>query len=212
MSNWQQVELTRPIFTDEAPEPKRTSPQGAVEPVGQETLTKGSFDSVSSAQDHTGARYIAFVYNNGFGAWGRVIGPAGRQWELRCPPVAGIPHKADSISLLVVGNSLVVHMTSHATNEGPRVMAVWEATIPVVEEPCGEGALPYFRPGATLTRGQAAKIVASAAYSPDAIEAAKDSAQRFQDVPPGSTFFEFVNVLAADHAMGGYGCTPTKEG
>jgi hypothetical protein len=219
MNNWQQITLGFPIFADEAPEiplkdafKQRADGSFSVPvPVEQELMKKGSFDSVSAVQDHTGARYVAFVYNNGYGATGRVIGPPGRQWELVLPPLEGIPHKADSISLLMVGNSLVVHMTSHATNEGPRVMAVWEATIPVVEEPCGDVALHYFRPGAPVTRGQLCKILAIELFTDEELREAAQGSQRFADVPPGSTFYPFIGKLAESGAIGGYGCTKPKE-
>ncbi len=69
-------------------------------------------------------------------------------------------------------------------------------------EPCvPPGNKPYFRPGAQATRGQIAKIVANAAGYGD-----PPGDQRFEDVLPGSTFYDFVQRLASRGAIGGYQC------
>lgn len=70
-----------------------------------------------------------------------------------------------------------------------------------VGEPCGSGNLPYFRPNANVTRGQTSKIVANAAGITDPA-----GTQAFEDVPPGSTFFDFVQRLANRNVMSGYTC------
>ena len=68
-------------------------------------------------------------------------------------------------------------------------------------EQCGANNLPYFRPFANATRGQISKIVSIAAgYIDD------PGAQLFEDVIPGSTFFDFVQRLANRGIMGGYDC------
>ena len=68
-------------------------------------------------------------------------------------------------------------------------------------EPCGTGNLPYFRPNNQATRGQISKIVSNAAGFNDPV-----SGQRFQDVPPGSTFYDFIERLASRAVMSGYVC------
>lgn len=71
-----------------------------------------------------------------------------------------------------------------------------------VGEPCvAPGNLPYFRPGAAVTRGQITKIVANAAGLTD-----PPGAQIFEDVAPGSTFYDFVQRLATLNVMSGYPC------
>ena len=71
-------------------------------------------------------------------------------------------------------------------------------------EPCiGPGNLPYFRPNANATRGQISKIVSNAAGFQDPIPAGQQS---FQDVPPGSTFYDFIERLASRGVIGGYDC------
>jgi hypothetical protein len=75
-----------------------------------------------------------------------------------------------------------------------------------VGEPCGPANLPYFRPNANATRGQISKIVSNAAgYLDD------PGAQRFEDVVPGSSFYDFVQRLANRGIMGGYNCGGVGE-
>jgi uncharacterized delta-60 repeat protein len=70
-------------------------------------------------------------------------------------------------------------------------------------EPCmAPGNRPYFRPGANVTRGQTAKIVASAKGLP----APPPGLWTFQDVPQGSTFWEWIEELSSIAAISGYPC------
>jgi hypothetical protein len=68
-------------------------------------------------------------------------------------------------------------------------------------EPCVPGNRPYFRPNGTATRGQLAKIVSNAAGF---VEPA--TGQSFEDVLPGSSFYDFIQRLAARDVMQGYPC------
>ncbi|HEX9987348.1 MAG TPA: S-layer homology domain-containing protein [Chloroflexia bacterium] len=68
-------------------------------------------------------------------------------------------------------------------------------------EPCGTTNMPYFRPNANATRGQISKIVSEAAGF-----AEPPAGQMFEDVPPGSTFYAWVQILASRGIMGGYPC------
>jgi N-acetylneuraminic acid mutarotase len=69
-------------------------------------------------------------------------------------------------------------------------------------EPCvPPGNLPYFRPNANATRGQISKIVSNAAGFIEPV-----SGQTFEDVPPGSTFYDFIERLASRNVMQGYPC------
>ena len=63
-----------------------------------------------------------------------------------------------------------------------------------------------FRPELSVTRAQLAKIVANAAgyYDPA-------SEQTFTDVPPGSTFYTYVERLAARGIVAGYVCGGAGE-
>lgn len=68
-------------------------------------------------------------------------------------------------------------------------------------EPCHAGNLPYFRPGDSTSRGQISKIVAIAAGFDGT-----PSGQTFQDVPPDSTFYLWVERLVSRDVMSGYPC------
>ncbi len=63
-----------------------------------------------------------------------------------------------------------------------------------------------FRPNRSVTRGQLAKIVSNSAGFND-----PQTPQLFQDVPPGSTYFEFVGRLASRGYIGGYPCGGPSE-
>jgi hypothetical protein len=74
-------------------------------------------------------------------------------------------------------------------------------------EPCIEPAnLPYFSPNANATRGQISKIVSNAAGFQE-----PHTEQTFEDVPPGSTFHDFVQRLAGRGVMSGYPCGGSVE-
>jgi len=74
-------------------------------------------------------------------------------------------------------------------------------------EPCiPPDDLPYFRPNNNATRGQISKIVANAAGFND-----PPGDQIFQDVAPGSTFFNFIQRLANRGVMNGYACGGSGE-
>lgn len=68
-------------------------------------------------------------------------------------------------------------------------------------EPCNADNDPYFRPGAPVTRGQLSKIVVLAAGI-----SGNFTSQRFEDVPGGSTFYEYIENLAAEGIITGYPC------
>ena len=74
-------------------------------------------------------------------------------------------------------------------------------------EPCGVGNLPYFRPGAGVTRGQTAKIVAIARGLPNP----PAGQQTFADVPEGSTFWTWIEALSSAGAISGYPCGGAGE-
>ncbi|MEO8288836.1 MAG: S-layer homology domain-containing protein [Chloroflexota bacterium] len=73
-------------------------------------------------------------------------------------------------------------------------------------EPCGSGNLPYFRSNANATRGQISKIVSNAAGFTEPA-----GAQAFEDVLPGSTFYDFIQRLASRNIMSGYPCGSPGE-
>jgi hypothetical protein len=73
-------------------------------------------------------------------------------------------------------------------------------------EPCGPGYLPYFRPNATATRAQLAKIVSNAAGFNEPA-----TAQTFEDVAIGSSFHQFIERLVSREVMSGYPCGGVGE-
>ena len=69
-------------------------------------------------------------------------------------------------------------------------------------EPCNPPEnRPYFRTNNNATRGQISKIVAIAAGYTDPV-----TSQTFQDVPPDSTFYLWIENLASRGVMNGYPC------
>ncbi len=70
-------------------------------------------------------------------------------------------------------------------------------------EPCYVPPKPYFRTNNNVTRGQVSKMVASAAGWTDPVPS---SQQTFADVPPGSTFWAWIEHLAGRGIIGGYPC------
>ncbi|MGI8587934.1 MAG: PQQ-dependent sugar dehydrogenase [Chloroflexia bacterium] len=68
-------------------------------------------------------------------------------------------------------------------------------------EPCDGQNRPYFRWGANVTRGQLAKIVSNAADLVDT-----PTSRHFADVPPGTTFYLYIERLAERGYINGYDC------
>ncbi len=70
--------------------------------------------------------------------------------------------------------------------------------------PCTDAQnTPCFRPYTTLSRGQIAKIVSLVAGFNEPV-----SGQSFEDVPPGSTFYEYIERMASRGIMYGYFAAP----
>lgn len=63
-----------------------------------------------------------------------------------------------------------------------------------------------FKPNTTTSRGQVSKVVANAAGFSEPV-----SGQLFEDVPPGSTFHEYVQRLASRGYIAGYTCGGVGE-
>jgi hypothetical protein len=74
-------------------------------------------------------------------------------------------------------------------------------------EPCQAPAnRPYFRPNNPVTRGQLSKIVSGSAGWTET-----PTTQTFADVSPGSTFYLWVERMAARAVIGGYPCGGAGE-
>jgi hypothetical protein len=63
-----------------------------------------------------------------------------------------------------------------------------------------------FRPNNDVTRGQLSKIVSNSAGLNEPV-----GAQQYQDVPPGSTFFDYIWRLSHAGVMSGYPCGGAGE-
>lgn len=71
------------------------------------------------------------------------------------------------------------------------------------------GNRPYFRENNRLTRGQVSKMIVLALEGLGLeFPPIQDNQQSFEDVPKGSTFYEYIEKLHAVGAIGGYACTP----
>jgi hypothetical protein len=69
------------------------------------------------------------------------------------------------------------------------------------DEPCDPQHRPYLRPNNNVTRGQLSKILSNVAGFTE-----PQTTQVFQDVPPGSIFFDFIGRLASPGFISGYAC------
>jgi hypothetical protein len=75
-------------------------------------------------------------------------------------------------------------------------------------EPCDPpDNKPYFRPNAHVTRGQASKIVATAAGLPDP----PSGSQTFEDIPLNHTFYRWIERMALEGVISGYDCGGPAE-
>jgi hypothetical protein len=73
--------------------------------------------------------------------------------------------------------------------------------------PCVPPAnLPYFRPNNNATRGQIAKIIANSKGWTET-----HTEQSFQDIPVGSTFYQFVQRMSSRSIISGYACGGANE-
>ncbi len=73
-------------------------------------------------------------------------------------------------------------------------------------EPCNANNDPYFRPGNTVSRGQVCKMVCIAFGFSEPV-----GPQDFEDVPPGHTFYDYIQRLAARNIVNGYPCGAQGE-
>ena len=64
-----------------------------------------------------------------------------------------------------------------------------------------------FKPGNNVTRGQLSKIVSNSAGFSD-----NQTTQMFQDVPVGSTFYQYIGRLASRGFINGYPCGAPPAG
>jgi hypothetical protein len=71
-------------------------------------------------------------------------------------------------------------------------------------ELCDGANRPYYRPGNNVTRGQLTKIVVIAATQVQSWALLNPANGSFVDVPPGSTFYTYIETAVCHHVLGGY--------
>ncbi len=76
------------------------------------------------------------------------------------------------------------------------------------DEPCDTQNRPYFRSGGPVSRGQLAKMIVNARRW----SALQPEVPTFNDVPPGSPFFGYVERVAIEGVIGGYQCGGAPDG
>jgi hypothetical protein len=69
-------------------------------------------------------------------------------------------------------------------------------------EPCDPQSRPYFRPNSNITRAQIAKIIVLSKGWP----LLNPSAPTFTDIPPGSTFYQYIETAVNHAILSGYPC------
>jgi uncharacterized delta-60 repeat protein len=78
-------------------------------------------------------------------------------------------------------------------------------------EPCDGENRPYFRPQSNATRGQIAKIDVLTAVQSIGWVLMNPPSSTFEDVPSGSTFYQYVETAYAYGVLGGYPCGGVGE-
>jgi hypothetical protein len=71
-------------------------------------------------------------------------------------------------------------------------------------ELCDANNRPYYRPGNYVTRGQLTKIVVGAAQQIQGWALLNPATPSFSDVPPGSTFYPYIETAVCHAVLGGY--------
>jgi hypothetical protein len=71
-------------------------------------------------------------------------------------------------------------------------------------EICDGASRPYYRPGNFVTRGQLTKIVVVAAMQIQSWALLNPATPSFSDVPPGSTFYQYIETAVCHQVLGGY--------
>jgi hypothetical protein len=104
----------------------------------------------------------------------------------------GAPHFTD-----VPGDHIFYNWVEFAYNAG----VVSGYPCGGANEPCDSANRSYFRPGATITRGQLSKMVSQAFGYGEPV-----TGQTFEDVPSSNPFYLFIERIARRGIIGGYNC------
>ncbi|MBF6613969.1 MAG: S-layer homology domain-containing protein [Chloroflexi bacterium] len=141
------------------------------------------------------------------------------------PSVTGTPTSSSTTTATVISSTTTPTQppdTTPSMTSTPTASAT-TCMVSFTDVPVGSAFYPYieclackgivsgyddgtFRPGNNVTRGQLAKIVAnSASFQED------PGAQLYQDVPPGSTFYPYIERLTTRGVMSGYSCDAVPD-
>jgi hypothetical protein len=202
------------LRTDNSPKPSYGAMQTLSEQIGSGPFLYrlGPADGLTGTlegyrfRSADGKRQVSVVWNNGSDPLVMTI-PAHQASDLRqAIGLLGEDIQTDpgpgGTRLLAVGlnpiylewNSLFSDVTLGSTFY-PYVMCLVDAGV------ISGYADGTFRPSNDVTRGQIAKVVSNSASFTETV-----TLQTFQDVPPGSTFYDFVGRLATRGYVGGYPC------
>ena len=135
-------------------------------------------------------------------------------------PTTAIPTTTPTTTELPTGTPVPLATTTPVPTATPTA-----CSITFNDEPPGSTFFPFvrclaclgvvqgypdgtYRPNNPVTRGQAAKIIANSAGYTDPIP---PSRQTFNDVPPGSTFWLYIEKVALHDAINGYPCGSSGE-
>jgi hypothetical protein len=128
------------------------------------------------------------------------------------------PATATGTSTATASATATTSATARATAASTATVTPTACTLAFSDVPPGSTFYPYihclaclgiingypdgsFKPNNNVTRGQLSKIVANSAGFND-----PQTIQTFQDVPVGSTFFQYIGRLASRGSIGGYPC------
>lgn len=184
--------------------------------------TQAALKSVGGVSDGAGGtlRLDVFLLGNDTVALAQRLGPDGAVIDRKRVDVDN-PQKMDIGGCWTDGTSFMIGLDSHDHRPiNPRDSYGWVAEIegwvtvaPPVPVPTPEpsypmpcvppGNRPYFNPQKPVTRAQLCKIVAIALGLPMPVA----GTQTFEDIPEGSTFWQFVEAIYAVGAINGYPCT-----
>jgi hypothetical protein len=145
-----------------------------------------------------------------------------RLWEHEI--LAVNERKIDSAAIVIEGRDAFIYTLAHGYLPGdvdPEtgfrwscmglaiIEGVWTpiAPGPSLQHPGAcvpPGNRPYFLPNNPVTRGQDCKIIALALKLP----LPTDGRQTFEDIPPGSPFYPYIEAVHEAEAINGYPCVP----
>jgi hypothetical protein len=191
---------------------------------GPSNGTSGDVDFLSLSS--TGEVYVG----GGFGTAGGVSASHIAEWNGSTGTWSALGSGTNnSVYAVAFDGASDIYVGGNFTLAGGRVsnhMGLWHSpacTIQFTDVPSGSTFYPYihclaclgiingypdgtFKPNANVTRGELSKIVSNSAGFSDS-----QTTQMFQDVPVGSTFFQYIGRLASRGYIGGYPCGGSGE-